>query len=134
MKENKTAKELTQIALFIALLTVCAWICIPAAVPFTMQTFGLFLCLGLLGGKAGSLAVGAYLLLGGIGVPVFAGFTGGVGAFLGSGGGYLVGFFFAALFFWGLEGLFRDKLLLRMVLSQLLCYGVALAWWVAVRE
>ena len=63
-----------------ALLAVCAWISIPTTVPFTLQTMGVFLAVGLLGGKLGSLAVGVYLLLGAVGLPVFSHFTGGIGA------------------------------------------------------
>ena len=48
-------------------------------------------CGGRSGGKRGTLAVLVYLLLGAVGIPVFAGFSGGVGCLLGSTGGYLVG-------------------------------------------
>ena len=40
-----------------ALIAICSWISIPAAVPFTMQTFAVFLTVGLLGGKRGTVAV-----------------------------------------------------------------------------
>ena len=65
-------KDLALCALFAALIAVCAWISIPATVPFTLQTFAIFAALGLLGGKRGTVAVAVYLLLGAIGVPVFA--------------------------------------------------------------
>ena len=48
-------------AIFVALMAVCSWISIPAAVPFTLQTFGVFLAVGVLGGKRGTLAVALYL-------------------------------------------------------------------------
>ena len=73
-------------------MAVCAWISVPGPVPFTLQTMGVFLAVGLLGGRLGSLAVGAYLLLGAVGLPVFSGFSGGVASFAGPTGGYLVGF------------------------------------------
>ena len=72
---NKTL-DMVYIALFAVLIAVCSWISIPTTVPFTLQTFGVFVTVGVLGGKRGSLAVLIYLLLGAIGVPVFAGFTG----------------------------------------------------------
>lgn len=81
----------------LALMAICAWISIPTAVPFTLQTFAVFLVTGLLGLKCGTLSVLVYLLLGAVGLPVFTGFKGGIGALLGTTGGYLVGFVFIAL-------------------------------------
>ena len=46
-------KDMTRAAVMAALISVCSWISIPAAVPFTLQTFGVFLSAGLLGGKLG---------------------------------------------------------------------------------
>ena len=70
-------RELAYCGCCTALLAVCSWISIPAPVPFTLQTFAVFLAPGLLGGKMGTIAVGTYLLLGAVGLPVFAGFSGG---------------------------------------------------------
>lgn len=86
--------DMAYIAIFTVLMAVCSWISIPATVPFTLQTFGVFVAVGVLGGKRGSLAVLIYILLGVIGVPVFAGFSGGIGAILGTTGGYILGFLF----------------------------------------
>ena len=55
--------DLAYAALFAVLLMVCAWINIPLTVPFTLQTFGVFAALGTLGGRRGTLAILAYLLL-----------------------------------------------------------------------
>ena len=54
-------KDIALIALFTALLAVCSWISVPTAIPFTMQTFGVFLTIGLLGGKRGTAAIGFIL-------------------------------------------------------------------------
>ena len=63
-------------ALFAALLCVCAWVSVPVGdAAITMQTFGIFLALGVLGGKRGSISVAIYLLLGIVGLPVFSGCT-----------------------------------------------------------
>ena len=88
------------IALFAVAIAICSWISVPATVPFTLQTFGVFLAAAVLGGKRGTLAVLVYLALGMAGVPVFAGFQGGMGCLLGSTGGYLIGFLFLALVMW----------------------------------
>ena len=69
--------DLVYIAVFAVVMAVCSWISIPAQVPFTLQTFGVFMAVGVLGGKRGTLAVLVYVLLGAVGVPVFAGFSGG---------------------------------------------------------
>ena len=71
-------RELAAAALLAAVMAVCAWITVPAPVPFTMQTFAIFLAVGVLGGKGGTLAVGVYLLLGAVGAPVLSGFSGGL--------------------------------------------------------
>ena len=128
-------KDLALCALFAALIAVCAWISIPATVPFTLQTFAIFAALGLLGGKRGTVAVAVYLLLGAIGVPVFAGFQGGIGALLGTTGGYLLGFLLTALIVWGMEARFGSKtgvFLLSAVLGMLVCYAFGTAWFLVV--
>lgn len=128
-------RDLALCALFAALIAVCAWIAIPASVPFTLQTFAVFAALGLLGGKRGTIAVAVYLLLGTVGLPVFSGFQGGIGALLGTTGGYLLGFLLAALIVWGMEALFGEKasvFILSAVLGMLVCYAFGTAWYLVV--
>lgn len=92
------ALDLAYIALMAALIALCAWISVPLGpVPFTMQTFGIFAALGLLGGRRGTLAFLIYLLLGIVGLPVFSGFSAGAGVLFGATGGYLLGYLAAAL-------------------------------------
>jgi biotin transport system substrate-specific component len=87
-----------------ALIAVCAWLSVPVGqIAVTMQTFGVFLTLLLMGGKKGTLACGVYLLLGAVGLPVFSGFQGGPGVLLGPTGGYLLGFLLLALCYWLLQ-------------------------------
>ena len=95
-KSFLTVRELCATALGAALMTICAWISIPAQVPFTLQTFAVFFVTALLGLKCGTLSVIVYLLLGAVGLPVFAGFKGGLGSLMGVTGGYLLGFVFSA--------------------------------------
>ncbi len=85
MQQNKT-RDIVFIGIFAALIAICSWISIPTTVPFTLQTMGVFTAVGLLGGKRGSLAVLVYILLGLVGLPVFAGFSGGVGVLFGTTG------------------------------------------------
>ena len=123
------------IGIFAALMAVCSWISIPAAVPFTMQTFGIFLAVGMLGGKRGSLSVCIYLLLGAAGLPVFSGFAGGLGYMMGATGGYIIGFLFSALVMWGFERLSGNSwkaLFVSMLLGLSVCYAFGTAWFIYV--
>ena len=124
--------DIAYIGLFVAVMAICSWISIPATVPFTLQTFAVFMGVGLLGGKRGTIAVLTYVLLGAIGVPVFAGFSGGIGALLGNSGGYIVGFIFSALVMWAITAKFGEKtwvLGLAMVLGLIVCYAFGTMWF-----
>lgn len=126
--------NLSMVALFAALIALCAWITIPGPVPFTMQTMGVFLAVGLLGGKRGTTAVLVYILLGAVGMPVFSGFAGGVGRLVGTTGGYIIGFLVSALAMWAMEAIFgRAKwvLPLSMLLGLILCYAFGTVWFMA---
>lgn len=127
--------DLVYIGVFAVLMAVCSWISIPTAVPFTLQTFGVFMAVGVLGGKKGTAAVGLYLLLGVLGVPVFAGMTGGVGVLLGTTGGYIIGFFFSALVMWAMEKLPGKKSVIQvisMITGLLVCYTFGTLWFMMV--
>ena len=94
---SSSTKMLILAAIFTAVNVVCAQIQIPIApVPISLATFAIFLTAGLLGHKYGSLSLIVYVLLGAIGVPVFAGFSGGFGIITGPTGGYIIGYIFTA--------------------------------------
>lgn len=112
-----------------ALTALCAWLAIPIPpISVTMQTFAVFLTLGILGGKWGTVSILLYLLLGLVGLPVFAGFRGGAAALLDATGGFLWGFLAAGLCYRLLEGLGR---LPAMAAGMLVCYGCG-CWWFSV--
>ena len=128
------AKNLARCGLFTAILAVCAWISIPFGdMVITLQTFGVFLTLGLLGGKRGSIAIGVYLLLGAVGAPVFSGFRGGLGALLGTTGGYIFGLMLTALCYWLLTSRTDTSpiRLTAMILGLLLCYACGSFWYLS---
>lgn len=130
-----TTTDIAFIALFTALMAVCSWISIPATVPFTLQTFAVFLTTGLLGGKRSTIAVILYIILGAIGLPVFSGFTGGIGHLVGPTGGYIFGFIFTALIMWLIEhknGRSVPVLAFSMVAGLLVCYAIGTEWFVFV--
>lgn len=90
---------MTRVALMAAVTAVAAQIAIPlpfSGVPFTMQVLAVVLSGLLLGPYYGALAMGVYLLVGAVGVPVFAQFQGGLGILLGPTGGYLASYPIAA--------------------------------------
>ena len=126
------AHHLASTGFMTALTAVCAWISIPGPVPFTLQTFAVFLAPGLLGGRLGTMAVGAYLLLGAAGLPVFSGFSGGLGALFGATGGFLLGFLLTALVMWGAEaalGRSEQVFLASAAAGQALCYLFGSLWY-----
>lgn len=130
-----TAKELAFTALMAVIIAVCSWISIPTTVPFTLQTFGIFCAVGLLGGKRGTFAVLVYIILGAVGIPVFAGFSGGVGVLFGSTGGYILGFLLSAIAYWIITKAFGDKLpvmIIAMTVGLLVCYAFGTAWFMYV--
>lgn len=92
-----TTKEMALVAMFAGLTAVGAFISIPVGpVPITLQTMFVILSGMLLGGKLGALSQIVYIVLGLIGIPIFAGFTGGPQTILKPSFGFLIGFIFAA--------------------------------------
>lgn len=90
---HEKLKNMMIISIFTAIICILAQITIPLPiVPITGQTLAVGLAATILGSKKGTLAVGLYLVLGSVGLPVFAGMTGGAGIIAGPTGGYLVSY------------------------------------------
>lgn len=124
---NKNVRNMVLCGLFASLIALCGWISITVPpLSFTMQTFGVLLTLGLLGGSRGFRAVAVYLLLGVVGLPVFASFRGGAGALLDPTGGFLWGFAVGALVYRLTEGLGK---LPAMVACQGTIYLCGCLWF-----
>lgn len=125
-------RTLCEISMFTALMAVCSWIAVPFAIPFTLQTFALFLCLLLLGGKKSFVCMAVYLFIGIIGLPVFSSFGSGFGVLFGASGGFLWGFLLASAVFWILTSLFktRDRIkLLGCFVSMAVYYLFGTLWY-----
>ncbi|MDO4488811.1 MAG: biotin transporter BioY [Eubacteriales bacterium] len=132
---NTKTLEYVQIALFAVLITVCSWISIPFVIPFTLQTFAVFAAMLVLGGKRGTVAVLLYMLLGAVGLPVFAGFKSGMGILAGPTGGYVIGFVLIGLCYMAAEKLFSENyfaLLASLVIGLFLCYAAGTIWFINV--
>ena len=127
----KQSREMTRVALMAVLITLCAWLSIPAPLPFTLQTFGIFCALLLLGPRRGAAAIALYLCMGLVGLPVFAGFSGGVGQLLGASGGYLLGFLPLAGVY-ALVKKLRGSDGLALALGLAVCYAFGTAWYALV--
>ncbi len=100
MKTSKlTTKDITTIAIFSAIIGVVSQLSIPmpSGVPLTLQTFIIPLVGVLLGAKKGTIATFIYIMIGTIGVPVFANFSSGFGIILGPTGGFILSFPILAL-------------------------------------
>lgn len=127
-------RDMAHIALAVALNAVCAFITIPATVPFTLQVFGVFFTLEYLGGKRGALAVWLYLLMGAVGLPVFSGFRGGFSVLLSATGGFIMAFAAVALLYFVMS-FFKAPRFMHCPLAALslaLIYFGGCAWFVYV--
>ncbi len=134
-KNKKMIHDLVSISLFTSLITLCSWITVPFVIPFTLQTFAIFLTVALLGGKRGTIAVCCYILLGACGLPVFSNFNSGASALLGTTGGYISGFIFMALVMWTFEAIFGKNtvvLVISMISGLLVCYAFGSLWYMFV--
>ena len=134
-KQEWTARDMAYVAIFAVTIAICSWISIPTTVPFTLQTFAVFLAVGVLGGRRGTFAVLVYILLGAVGLPVFAGFSGGLGALLGTTGGYIIGFLLSALLYWAMTRALGEKtpvMVAAMVLGLIVCYAFGTVWFMTV--
>lgn len=103
---------MTLCGLFAALMAICSLISIPLGftpVPVNLGTLGVFLAGGILGKKYGTISIAVYVLVGAVGVPVFAGFRGGLSVLAGPTGGYIIGYIVAA---------FLVGLLVEMMLAE----------------
>ena len=131
-----STRSLMLCALFAALMGVCSQLSIPLPmVPINLALFAVNLAGALLGAKPGAVSVAAYVLLGALGAPVFAGFAGGMQAIAGQTGGYILGYILAASLVgwlrarWGIGWL---RLCAAMALGTAVCYAFGTVWFMAV--
>lgn len=140
MKKKKRLYHICMFALFAAIMTVCSQICfqVPfSAVPINLGLLGVYMAGGLLGKWGGSAGMGIYILMGLIGLPVFANFQGGPAAVFGKTGGYIFGYIIAAF----VTGLFVEKFknkwyfnVLGMVLGLGGCYLFGTLWFMLISK
>ena len=130
-----TTKKIILCALFAALTSVLSQISIPlpfTPVPINLATVSVFMAGGLLGAKEGAISQVIYVIIGAIGVPVFANFTAGLGIVVGPTGGYIAGYIVSAI----IVGIIVKKLgdnmysyIVAMSVGILGCYFIGTAWF-----
>lgn len=134
-------KELVTCALLAAVICVLSPLSLPIGpVPISLATFAVMLSAAILGAKWGTIATLIYILLGCVGVPVFAGWSAGIGIVAGSTGGYIIGYLPLAF----ITGLFLDRLakgagkfqyvwlMLGMIIGTAILYVIGTAWFIKV--
>lgn len=133
-KRPFTVLDLTQIALLAAIVCVLGPLAVPlpfSEVPVSLGILGIFLALVVGGFKNGTISIIIYILLGLVGVPVFANFTGGFAKLAGPTGGYIIGYIPMAV----IAGLFiylsKRKIvftIIGLLLGLAVCYAFGSAW------
>lgn len=137
---NMRYRQLVLSSLFTALIGAGAIFSLPLPPPLPPVTLAVFFALlaGLVAGPVwGSAAVGLYLFLGSIGLPVFANGSGGLGHFAGPTGGFLVGYLGLAC----VAGLVADRrnwtfsrALIGAIAGVAILYVLGLPWFRAVMD
>ena len=129
---NSNTRNLAVTAVLAAVICVLGPLSIPIGpVPISLGLFGVFLAIYILGMKRGTLAVIIYILIGLVGVPVFAGFTGGPQKLFGPTGGYIVGYILTALISGYFVEHFSSNIVLQfvgMVLGLVVLYAIGTLW------
>ena len=136
MARSRKTVRMAEIALMSAVLCVISPFTIPvpaSPVPLSLALFAVYLAAVLLGAKKGALSVLVYLLLGMVGLPVFSGFSGGIGVLLGPTGGYIIGYVLCAL----VIGLLAERgvhTVFAMTAGTLVCYCFGTIWFLIIMK
>lgn len=128
-----SVRDLTQVALFAALIAIGAFITIPfPTVPISLQSLMVFLAGLLLSPKKAFLASLLYMVLGLIGLPVFAGMVGGVQTVLRPSFGFVIGFVLAApaISLVRRGGLDPKTSYLALIIGEVIIYAIGLPYMV----
>lgn len=129
-----TTKRMALIGVMTAVTCVLGPLSIPlpfSPVPISFTNLAIYLAAYVLGMKACTISYLVYMLLGMVGLPVFSGFSAGVGKLAGPTGGYLIGFIFMALIVGFFVEHFPGKIgyhVLGMVLGLAVCYVFGTVW------
>lgn len=133
MQTNKI-KTMTMMSLMTAVLCIMGPITLPipvSPVPISLVTFMIYLSVYIMGMRYATISCLLYLLIGFIGLPVFSGFTGGIGRMFGPTGGYMIGYVLMTI----ISGFFIKRWITKrvlhmvgMVLGTIICYLFGTIW------
>ena len=132
-KRKIKTSDIVKIALGAAVMCVLSAIGINLGpIPITLATFGVYVVGAVLGKYRAALSVLIYVALGALGLPVFAGFTGGISRLLWTGGGFIIGYIPCAFITGLIIDLAEEKRFVypvSMVVGTLFCYGCGTLWY-----
>ena len=93
VRQQSRSRSVVYCAAAIACMAVTAWVTVPIGpVPLSLSPLAIFFTLFALKPRDAFIAICGYVALGAIGLPVFTGFRGGIGALFGPTGGFIMGF------------------------------------------
>ena len=93
VRQQSRSRSIVYCAAAIACMAVTAWVTVPIGpVPLSLSPLAIFFTLFALKPRDAFIAICGYVALGAIGLPVFTGFRGGIGALFGPTGGFIMGF------------------------------------------
>lgn len=133
---ENNVKQMTLCGLMTCLLIVCAQltIALPSLVPITLQTLAVYLIGLMLKPRYALLSTLCYILMGAIGLGVFAGMSGGIAVLAGPAGGFLFSFpimaFVISLIAYKSESLVTW--LIALLVGTLICYGIGTIYFIYV--
>ena len=135
---KKSVKTITMTGICTAILCILSVIAVfIGQIPYTLALLGVFFIGGVLSPVYAGMACFCYLLLGVVGLPVFSGFTGGVGVLLGPTGGFLLAYPFMAMLLSWIRTRFKNRtagLLIGMLLALLLGYTFGAGWFMLITK
>ena len=135
-KSKMSVRDICYAGLFAAVIAVMAQISIPMpmGVPMTMQTFAITLAAVVLGSKLSTISSLIYIIMGAVGLPVLANFSGGFDKFVGPTGGFLLSFpLMAFIIGWGRKD-FKGAYVIALVVGTVVNYVVGVALFCAVAK
>lgn len=133
---NKRVRTLCTLSMLLCVLIILAQIKIDIGyVPITLQTLGIYMISLIVKPRYAFYVTFAYIFMGAIGLPVFSGFSGGIGALVNYNGGYIFSFPLMAyiISLTGYEKSYVQKFI-ACLLGTMVCYTIGTAWFMYVMK